>query len=127
VYPSPDADLAGLGIHTVVDLSGGLRLGPDAEYVDEIGYDVDASRRKTFADAARGFLPAVRPRDLVPAMAGIRPKLAGDGEPPRDFYIAHEAHHGAPGFFNLAGIESPGLTACLAIGDMAADMVVDTL
>jgi L-2-hydroxyglutarate oxidase LhgO len=127
VYPSPEADLAGLGIHTVVDLGGGLRLGPNAFYVQEIDYDVDPAHRGEFLDGARTFLRWLQAEDLVPAMAGVRPKLAGPGEPARDFHIAHEAAAGAPGFFNLAGIESPGLTASPAIARLVADMVDEYL
>ena len=123
VYPSPHADLAGLGIHTVVDLGGGLKLGPDAVYVEEIDYTVDPSARETFCESVRPFLPWLEPEDLAPDMSGIRPKLAGPGEPARDFHIAHEDAAGAPGFFNMAGIESPGLTASPAIGRMVSEMI----
>jgi L-2-hydroxyglutarate oxidase LhgO len=127
VYPSPQADLVGLGIHTVIDLGGGLRLGPNAVYVDEVDYAVDPSHRDAFLVNVRPFLPCLEADDLAPAMAGVRPKLSGPGEPARDFHIAHEADHGAPGFFNLAGIESPGLTASPAIGRLVADLVEDFL
>jgi L-2-hydroxyglutarate oxidase LhgO len=115
VYPSPRRDLRSLGIHTVVDLGGGLKLGPSAEYVDEIDYDVDPAGAPKFLESARAFLPFLELEDLVPDTSGIRTKLYGPGEARRDFHIAHEAGAGAPGFFNLAGIESPGLTAAPAI------------
>ncbi|MCX7806641.1 MAG: FAD-dependent oxidoreductase, partial [Planctomycetota bacterium] len=127
VYPAPGRDLAGLGIHTVVDLGGGLKLGPDAKYVDTEDYTVDGSLAKTFCERVRPFLPFLDPEDLAPDTSGIRPKLSGPGQPARDFHIAHEFSAGAPGFFNLAGIESPGLTASPAIARMVADMVGDFL
>ncbi|MHC4917657.1 MAG: NAD(P)/FAD-dependent oxidoreductase [Planctomycetota bacterium] len=127
VYPTPEHDLKGLGIHTVVDLGGGLKLGPSAEYVDEINYDVDSGHRDAFLEDARSFLPQFEAEDLVPDMSGIRPKLCGPGEAERDFHIAHEAEAGAPGFFNLAGIESPGLTAAPAIGRYVADLLDEYL
>lgn len=123
VYPSPEADLVGLGIHTVVDLAGGLRLGPNALYVEAADYTVDPGHRDAFAEAVRPFLPFVASEHLEPAFAGIRAKLAAPGAPPRDFHIAHEHAAGAPGFFNLAGIESPGLTASPAIGRHVAELV----
>ncbi|MCX7806926.1 MAG: FAD-dependent oxidoreductase, partial [Planctomycetota bacterium] len=127
VYPVPSRDLAGLGIHTVVDLGGGLKLGPDAKYVGTEDYTVDRALAKTFCESVRPFLPFIESEDLAPDMSGIRAKLSGPGEPPRDFHVAHEAAAGAPGFFNLAGIESPGLTASPAIARMVADMVGDFL
>jgi L-2-hydroxyglutarate oxidase LhgO len=127
VYPSPRADLVSLGIHTRVDLGGSLRLGPSAFYVDEIDYSVDASNAAAFAKCVKPFLPFIEPEDLAPDMSGIRPKLAGPGQPPRDFHIAHEAANGTPGFFNLVGIESPGLTASPALARYLTAMIADYL
>lgn len=127
VYPSPERDLRGLGIHTVVDLGGGLKLGPSAEYVDEIDYRVDPGKAGAFLEGVRAFLPLLEIEDLVPDMSGVRPKLYGPGAPARDFHIAHEAERGAPGFFNLCGIESPGLTAAPAIARHVSDLVDDCL
>jgi L-2-hydroxyglutarate oxidase LhgO len=123
VYPPPTADLVGLGIHAVVDLAGGLRLGPNAFYVDEIDYAVDPSHADAFFEGVRSFLPGLRRESLAPALAGIRPKLAGPGEAARDFYVAHEDARGAPGLFNLLGIESPGLTASPYLARLVAEMV----
>lgn len=123
VYPSPEANLVGLGIHTVVDLGGGVKLGPNAFYVDELEYDVDPAHRSEFFESARQYLPWLSEEDLVPDMSGIRPKLAGPGEGVRDFYIAEETTNGAPGLINLAGMESPGLTASPAIGDYVAELL----
>ncbi|MCD8350116.1 MAG: NAD(P)/FAD-dependent oxidoreductase [Planctomycetaceae bacterium] len=126
VYPAPEANLAGLGIHTIVDFAGGVKLGPNVEYVneaDEYDYSVDPGLRHEFFTSASRYLPFLREDDIQPDMAGIRPKLSGPGQPARDFYIAHEAARGCSGFINLAGIESPGLTASPAIGDMVGDMI----
>lgn len=122
VYPVPHKNLTGLGVHTVPDLSGGFKLGPNAFYVDRIDYTVDESHAAEFYESARKYLPFLQPDDLIPAMSGIRPKLSAENEPARDFYIQHESSRGADGFINLAGMESPGLTASCAIGDYVADM-----
>ncbi len=126
IYPAPEANLAGLGIHTVVDTGGGVKLGPDVEYVEaaaEYDYSVDETARSAFFASAGRYLPFLALEDIHPDMAGIRPKLAGPGQPARDFYIADEAPRGLPGFINLAGIESPGLTACLAIAEYVKRIV----
>jgi L-2-hydroxyglutarate oxidase LhgO len=111
----------------VPDLNGGFKLGPNAFYVDSIDYTVDKSHAAEFYESAKKYLLFLEPDDLIPDMSGIRPKLSAANEPPRDFYIRHEAERGAAGFINLAGIESPGLTSCCAIGDHVADMVCDVL
>jgi L-2-hydroxyglutarate oxidase LhgO len=121
VYPTPREHLLSLGIHTVVSLQGGFKLGPSAYYVETIDYTVDESARRAFFEDVRGFLPFLAEEDLTPDMSGIRPKLAGPGKDVRDFHIAHESAR--PGFFNLCGIESPGLTSSLAIGEHVAGMV----
>lgn len=125
VYPTPLADLKSLGIHTVVSLDGGFKLGPSAFYVDEFDYSVDPANRREFLESARVYLPFLELEDLEPDMSGIRPKLSAEGKPARDFHIAHEP--AAPGFFNLAGIDSPGLTASRAIGLYVAGMVGEYL
>lgn len=118
VYPVPYAGLKGLGIHLTLDMGGGAKLGPDAEYMKANipDYSVPAARALDFYKAASTFLPFLEPGDLSPDMAGIRPKLSREGEVVRDFYIAEESERGYPGLINLIGIESPGLTASLAIG-----------
>lgn len=113
IYPLPE--VAGLGIHTTLDLDGRLRFGPDTEYVDGLGVDVDPGKAEVFSRAIGCYLPQVEPDWLVPDYAGIRPKLAGPGEVFRDFVIEEESARGFPGFVNLIGIESPGLTAASAI------------
>jgi L-2-hydroxyglutarate oxidase LhgO len=118
IYPVPQQ--AGLGIHATLDLAGRIRFGPDAEYVSTVDADafkVDPSKAAEFAEAAKRYLPTVRTTDLTPDYAGIRPKLAGPGDAFRDFVIEEASAHGAPGFVATLGIESPGLTAALAIAD----------
>lgn len=113
VYPVPDA--ATLGIHVTLDLAGRVRLGPDQAWVDHLDYAVDPGRAPAFARAVAEYYPALEPDALEPDTAGIRPKLHGPGQPAPDFMIQGPADHGIPGLCNLFGIESPGLTACLAI------------
>jgi L-2-hydroxyglutarate oxidase LhgO len=121
VYPLPRD--AGLGIHLGIDLAGRLRVGPDAEYVDEIRYEVDERKRASFAAAVRRYLPALDDAALTPDFAGVRPKLAGPGEPFRDFVIQEESDAGMPAFVNLIGIESPGLTAAPAIAQRVSELL----
>lgn len=123
VYPVPKHSRAGLGIHATLDLAGGLRLGPDDEYVDRIDYNVDASKQEVFYESARHFLPFLKFDDLSPDIAGIRPKLQGPGEDFRDFIIREETESGLSGFVNLIGIESPGLTACFSIARIVKRLV----
>jgi len=115
VYPLPNP--VSLGVHALLDLAGRLRFGPDVEYLArrELDYGVEESKRSAFAQAVRRLVPAIEGSDLTPDMAGIRPKVQREGEPPRDFVIREEGARGLPGFVNLIGIESPGLTASLAI------------
>jgi L-2-hydroxyglutarate oxidase LhgO len=114
---------AGLGVHVTLDLGGRVRFGPDAEYVPEPRYEVDAAKAFAFADAARRYVPELRAEWLAPDYAGVRPKLAGPGAPFRDFVIAEEGARGLPGFVNLVGIESPGLTAAPAIAERVAALL----
>ena len=123
IYPPPFDDMRGLGIHVVRRLDGSVSLGPNAEYVDHIDYEVDPAHAENFFESARRYLPCIMLQDLQPDMAGIRPKLQAPGGPLRDFVIAHEAKRGLPGMINLIGIESPGLTACLSIARMVAGML----
>lgn len=118
VYPVPQQ--AGLGIHATLDLAGRVRFGPDTEYVDALDYQVDPAKAPVFREAARRYLPGLAGAELVPDYAGIRPKLAGPGQGFRDFVIEEASAHGAPGFVACIGIESPGLTAALAIGERVA-------
>ena len=120
VYPVPEKDNVGLGVHLTLDLAGRMKLGPDATYVERTeDYQVDADKGARFYEAAVKFLPFVRREDIVPDMSGIRPKLQGPGEKFRDFVISEDL----PGFINLVGIESPGLTAAPAIASLVKKML----
>ncbi len=121
IYPLPEANEAGLGIHATLDLSSQLRFGPDTEYVDSIEYDIDSSRSSSFAAAVAKYFPAVTADLLVPAYAGIRPKIVAAGEAPGDFVVLDGAEHGMPGLIQLFGMESPALTASLAVGELVRD------
>jgi L-2-hydroxyglutarate oxidase LhgO len=118
VYPVPEP--GGLGVHVTLDLGGRARFGPDVEWVDAIDYRVDPRRAERFYAAIRRYWPALPDGALEPGYAGIRPKISGRGEPPADFVVQGPRAHGVPGLVNLFGIESPGLTASLALADDAA-------
>ncbi len=118
VYPMPEP--GGLGVHVTLDLGGRVRFGPDVEWVGKIDYDVDPDRAAKFYPAIRRYYPALSDGALVPAYCGIRPKLSRDPRADSDFLIHTEADHGAPGLVNLYGIESPGLTASLALAESVA-------
>jgi len=126
IYPPPPLDAASLGIHSVPDLTGRLKFGPNAYYVDEINYKVESELEPFWRDIVRYF-PDVKKEDLHPDMSGIRAKLQALGDPVRDFVIRHEEDKGYPGFINLIGIESPGLTSSPAIAEMVGKMVDDYL
>lgn len=125
IYPVPPAGLAGLGLHVTLDLGGGLRIGPDVEVLADRSqpYGVDERRRPTFFAAASRYLDGLTEDDLWPDQSGIRPKLGTPGGAVRDFVIAEESSRGLPGWVNLIGIESPGLTASLAIGERVARLL----
>ncbi len=123
VYPVPVKNNEGLGVHATIDLSGRVRFGPDVEYVDCLNYEVNPSRRDAFYNAIVKYLPGLKVDDLHPDMSGIRPKLQGPGEAYRDFIIEEESEKGFPGLINLVGIESPGLTSCLAIAGHVGSLV----
>ena len=119
VYPAPPPG-GHLGIHMTIDLSGAARFGPDSEWVRSLDYAVDPQRVATFAEAIRQYWPGLTEKRLYPAYAGIRPKVSGPGEPTRDFCISGPQQHGVAGVVNLFGMESPGLTASLALGEHIA-------
>jgi len=104
-----------------------MRLGPSAHYITEIDYQVDSSHQGEFYHAVKGFLPFIEYEDLQPEMAGIRPRLSQDMAEFRDFIIKHEDDRGLPGFINLIGIESPGLTASPAIAKYVSQMVKEIM
>jgi len=116
----PPATPVSLGIHLTNDLAGGLRLGPDEKYISDLDYQIDNNDLEKFYLAVKEFLPSLEKTDLIPDTVGIRPKLQGPGEDFRDFIINEESANGLPGFVNLLGIESPGLTAALAIAKKVA-------
>jgi len=116
VYPAPTP--VSLGVHGVLGLDGRFKLGPSAFFVDAIDYSVDPAHRDDFYDAASLLFPFLEPDDLSPDMAGIRPKLQRHNDEFRDFIIRDESAKGFPGFINLVGIESPGLTSALSIAAM---------
>jgi len=128
IYPLPEA--AGLGVHLTLDLAGQARFGPDVQWIEpdaggQLDYRVDAARADGFYAEIRRYWPALADGALQPAYSGVRPKLAGPGAPTPDFRIDGPAQHGLPGLVNLLGIESPGLTACLAIADAACARLLD--
>jgi L-2-hydroxyglutarate oxidase LhgO len=121
IYPMPNE--AGLGVHLTIDMGGQAKFGPDVEWIQKIDYSVDAQRATGFYAAIRAYWPDLPDDALQPAYAGIRPKLSGPGQPAADFVIQGRAAHGVAGLVNLFGIESPGLTASLAIAEKVARML----
>jgi L-2-hydroxyglutarate oxidase LhgO len=121
VYPMPNE--AGLGVHITIDLGGQARFGPDVEWIERIDYDVDPRRADNFYAAIREYWPALADGQLAPGYAGIRPKIVGPSEKAADFVVQGPREHGVPGLVNLFGIESPGLTAALAMADYVCDLL----
>lgn len=121
VYPVPVP--GGLGVHLTLDMAGGARFGPDVEWIDGVDYTVDPRRGDVFYEEIRRYWPAIADGALLPAYAGVRPKLSSPSDPAADFLIDGPSAHGVRGLVNLFGIESPGLTSSLAI----ADLVVEAL
>jgi len=113
IYPIPAP--GGLGTHVTLDLAGTARFGPDVQWVDGVDYRFDESRSEAFYRAIRRYYPALSDCQLQPGYVGVRPKISGPEEPAADFMIQGPAEHGVPGLINLYGIESPGLTAVLAL------------
>ncbi|MFM2068015.1 MAG: hypothetical protein RLZZ584_2924 [Pseudomonadota bacterium] len=133
IYPMP-VD-GGLGVHLTLDLGGQARFGPDVLWLppgntsaitpaeEALDFSVDPQRGEVFYDAVRRYWAGLADGALQPAYSGIRPKLGGPGEPARDFHIAGPAEHGCAGVVQLMGIESPGLTASLAIAELVQAIV----
>ncbi len=119
IYPVPGS--TSLGVHVSVDLAGRNRFGPDQEWIEEIDYDVDPRRADVFYEAVRRYWPGLPDDALQPAYSGIRPKVEKPGGYDEDFRIQGAQAHGIEGLVNLYGIESPGLTASLAIADRVAE------
>lgn len=121
IYPVPVP--GGLGTHLTIDLGGQARFGPDVEWVDAIDYEVDPARAESFYAAIRRWWPGLRDGQLAPGYAGIRPKTVPPGAPAQDFVVQGPREHGVPGLVHLFGIESPGLTASLALAAHVAEVV----
>lgn len=119
IYPVPVP--GGLGVHLTIDLGGQARFGPDVEWVETLDYAVDPARADGFYAAVRKYWPALRDGTLLPGYSGIRPKITPKGAPGQDFVIQGPAAHGVTALVNLFGIESPGLTAAIALADYLAD------
>ncbi len=124
IYPVPEP--GGLGIHVTIDLGGQMRFGPDVEWVEGIDYAVDPARGEKFYAAVRRYWPGLPDGAIQPGYAGIRPKLSPSGGKADDFVIHGPEQTGLPGLINLFGIESPGLTASLALGEYVADLAEGT-
>lgn len=122
IYPAPVA--GGLGVHLTIDLQGRARFGPDVEWVEEEDYAVDPARGDSFYAAIRRYWPALPDNALQPDYSGIRPKLSSD-KYGADFCVSTARDHGLAGYVGLYGIESPGLTSSLAIGDFVRDSLMD--
>lgn len=125
IYPVPHTNLTGVGVHATLDLGHGMKLGPDATFLENgiPEYSVDKSKQSDFFAAANKYLPFLELEDLHPDQAGVRPKLQKPGDAARDFIIKKETEKGHPDFINLIGIESPGLTSCLAIAENVEEIV----
>jgi len=121
IYPMPDR--ASLGVHVTLDISGQTRFGPDVEWIDTIDYNVDPARGDAFYEAVRRYYPTLPDNALQPGYSGIRPKIQAPGEPAADFVIEGPESHGIPRLVNLFGIESPGLTASLAIAEYVVQLL----
>lgn len=124
IYPLPEA--GGLGCHLTLDLAGQARFGPDVEWIDGVDYRLDPARAAAFYHSIRRWWPQLPDSALQPGYAGVRPKLAGPGAPDADFVIQGPAQHGVVGLINLYGIESPGLTSCLALAALVGAMANQT-
>ena len=121
IYPMPDG--AWLGLHATVDVGGRCKFGPDIAWIPDIDYGFEPEKLEKFLDFIRSYYPGLEVERLHPDYTGIRPKLYREGEPVPDFAIHGPAQHGQDGLVALYGIESPGLTAALAIGEMVAEML----
>ncbi|KAI8991304.1 FAD dependent oxidoreductase [Mycotypha africana] len=126
IYPCPEKNLSGLGTHLTLDLAGRSKFGPDVQYIDSpynYNFPDDDTKKEAFVNAIQTYLPSIKKENLHADFSGIRPKLAGPGEPFRDFVIKEELDTGFDNFFTLLGIESPGLTSSLAIADYVYSLV----
>ncbi|MBK7674991.1 MAG: NAD(P)/FAD-dependent oxidoreductase [Candidatus Accumulibacter sp.] len=115
IYPVPES--GGLGVHLTLDLQGQARFGPDVEWIETPDYTVDSGKTERFLQAIKTYWPRCDKSRLQPGYAGVRPKLGTPAKFADDFVIQSSENHGIGGLVNLFGIESPGLTSCLAIAD----------
>lgn len=120
IYPAPEP--GGLGVHATLDLAGQCRFGPDVEWVEDIDYEVHPSRGILFYEKIRRYWPSLRDGQLQPAYSGIRPKIVGAGEAAGDFIVVGPETHGGGPCISLFGIESPGLTASMALADSVLEL-----
>ena len=123
IYPMPEPNHAGLGIHATLDIAGQLRFGPDTCYVDSLDYSIDLAKSEQFAAAIKQYYPAITSQKLQPAYSGIRPKIVGPEESAGDFNIQDSKVHGVNNLIQLFGMESPALTASLAIGNYVVSLL----
>ena len=121
VYPTAEA--GGLGVHVTLDLAGQVKFGPDVRWIDNADYSFDESHKQDFVAAIKAYFPNLDSERLHPSYTGIRPKISGPGEPAADFVLHSPDQHGVVGRINLLGIESPGLTASLAIAEQVELLV----
>jgi L-2-hydroxyglutarate oxidase LhgO len=121
IYPMPVE--GGLGVHVTLDLAGRMRLGPDVQWVDQLDYTPISGQEEEFRTAVMRYWPGIADREIASAYCGIRPKINGPGEAPADFRIDGPKGHGIKNLVNFFGIESPGLTASLAMARDAAGML----
>lgn len=123
IYPMPR--VGSLGIHSVQDVGGGVRFGPDMEWIDDVNYTVDAGKQAQFETAIRAYWPDLPDGALQPDFAGIRPRIWGPGEAKREFEFSRPLDHGVSGLYHLFGFESPGLTSCLAIAKRLGNLLME--
>ena len=124
IYPIPEKNHTGLGIHSTSDMSNQLRFGPDTEYIDDFNYSINESKRELFASAIKSYFPEVESHRLIPAYSGIRPKLNGPGKEASDFIIQGPDVSNIDGLIQLFGMESPALTASLAIAEHVERLLI---
>lgn len=123
IYPLPEPNTLGLGIHATLDLAGQIKFGPDTQYINALDYQVPQRLKQKFCAAIQGYFPGLDPDKLQPAYSGIRPKIQGPNDSFKDFVIQGETIHGLKGLVNLFGIESPGITSSLAIASYVEQLL----